>query len=115
MKWAIPSFSFAVKKLVFGEGAERIVYKVRFLDHEKKFVGPKMVAKESRFIQEGQGTYEDRMNYHRDFLRTQAIASELADQFNAALASMKMHFPHVPHSLLDDIPRIRFLLSLIHI
>jgi hypothetical protein len=112
VKWAIPSFSLAVKKLVFGEGAERIVYKVRFLDWKRDFIGPKMVAKESRFV-EAHGNYDDRMNYHRDFLRTQAIASELADTFNGALDSVKGHFDQQDYSVLDRFPRIRFLKPLV--
>jgi len=46
----LPSFSIAVKRESFGEGAERIVRKVRFLDERGRYLGPVMVAKESRFV-----------------------------------------------------------------
>jgi hypothetical protein len=44
------SYSVAWKKQAFGEGAERLAFKFRFLSVESKnrFVGPVMVAKESR-------------------------------------------------------------------
>ena len=48
----LPSFSIAVKEQYFGEGAERLVRKVRHLDANGNFQGPVMVAKESRFIGE---------------------------------------------------------------
>ena len=48
---ALPSFSVAMRKTVFSEGAERMVHKFRFLDdRSNSFIGPKMVAKESRFL-----------------------------------------------------------------
>lgn len=46
----LPSFSIAVKDQHFNEGAERIVFKVRYLDQNGKYTGPVMVAKESRFV-----------------------------------------------------------------
>lgn len=112
IKKAVPSFALAVKKLVFGEGAERIVYKVRFVDERLNFTGPKMVAKESRFV-EARGSYDDRMNYHRDFLRTQSIASEFAKKFNDALDGLKKVFHPSCHRAIDRLPRIRFLQPLV--
>ena len=48
---ALPSFSVAMRKTVFSEGAERMVHKFRFLDdRSNSFIGPKMVAKESRSV-----------------------------------------------------------------
>jgi hypothetical protein len=76
----IPSFDVAMKAPIFREGAERMVHKFRFLNENGDFVGPKMVAKESRFV-ESKGSYELRMKFHRDFLRKQALASRLADYF----------------------------------
>ena len=46
----LPSYSIAVKDQSFNEGAERIVFKVRYLDPNGEFTGPVMVAKESRFV-----------------------------------------------------------------
>jgi hypothetical protein len=80
----VPSFSIAVKKAFFSEGVERMVAKTRFVDDmTNAFIGKRMVAKQSRFVEED-CSYEARMDYHRQFLRTQAIASALATKFNAA-------------------------------
>ena len=46
----LPSFDIAIKQNIFGEGAERVVRKVRFLDTDGYFSGPAMVAKDSRFV-----------------------------------------------------------------
>ena len=109
---SVPSFAIAIKNLVYGEGAERIVFKARFLDAEDKFIGPKMVAKESRFV-EDHGSYQDRMNYHREFLRTQSLASEFADKYNAQLDELKNHFRATDHAFLKRLPRIQFLKPLV--
>jgi hypothetical protein len=52
----LPSFYIAIKEKIFGEGAERMVRRVRFVDAEGDFIGPRYVAKESRFI--GEREYE---------------------------------------------------------
>jgi hypothetical protein len=45
------SYRVAWKKKAFGEGAERLAFKFRFLaDGSDRFVGPIMVAKESRYV-----------------------------------------------------------------
>jgi hypothetical protein len=45
------SYCVAWKKKAFGEGAERLAFKFRFLvDDSNRFVGPVMVAKESRYV-----------------------------------------------------------------
>jgi hypothetical protein len=45
------SYSVAWKKKAFGEGAERLAFKFRFLlGDSDSFVGPVMVAKESRYV-----------------------------------------------------------------
>jgi hypothetical protein len=97
----VPSFSIAVKKAFFSEGVERMVAKTRFVDDvTNAFIGKKMVAKQSRFVEED-CSYEARMDYHRQFLRTQAIASALATKFNAAAVKA------VPPT--KQMPIIRFL------
>ena len=48
----VPSFSIIMKDKFFGEGAERIVRKVRFIDRDGSCFGDTMVAKESRFVGE---------------------------------------------------------------
>lgn len=106
VKHPIPSFSLAVKKMAFGEGAERVVYKARFLDESRNFFGQKMVAKESRFLTTDD--YDNRMDFHADFLRTQFTASEFAEKFNSALDRLEDHFPDGVTAL-RRVPRIRFL------
>ncbi|KAL7549696.1 hypothetical protein ACHAWF_014679 [Thalassiosira exigua] len=106
----IPSFSIAVKDQIFGEGAERIVRKVRFLDADGNYVGPTMVAKESRFIESHGGTYEEQMNYHREFMRTQDIASDLAQKFNRSILQVLKHFRREDQQHLSrKLPRIEFI------
>eukprot|EP00978_Attheya_sp_CCMP212_P014434 scaffold36766_cov45-Attheya_sp.AAC.1 len=83
----ICSFSVAMKEHSFEEGAERIVHKFRFIDEHDQFIGPKMVAKQSRFV-ENDGSYKDRMSYHREFLRTQSLASRFADLFNEKIDAL---------------------------
>jgi Alpha-kinase family len=107
----VPSFAVAVKNAFFSEGVERLVRKVRFLDEQGNFFGPKMVAKQSRFVEE-EGTSEARMDYHRQFLRTQAFASEMAQKFNAALDELASKPPQQQVEL-QKLPRVRFLVPLV--
>jgi len=85
------SYGVAWKRLVFGEGAERLAYKFRFIDKKGKFEGPKMVAKESRFVEDldegSKSSYlqSHRHTYHKTFMRTQATASYFAEMFNKSL------------------------------
>ena len=104
----ITSFAVAMKKPIFDEGAERMVHKFRFLDDNDNFIGPKLVAKQSRFV-EMAGSYEDRMNYHREFLRTQALASVFAEYFNEAISDLVNHFDSAHHDWIAKMPRIIFL------
>lgn len=104
----ITSFAVAMKIPIFDEGAERMVHKFRFLDDSDNFVGTKMVAKQSRFV-ELEGSYKERMNYHREFLRTQALASRFAQYFNAAIRDLVKHFDPAHHEWIATMPRIAFL------
>lgn len=119
VKRAVPSFGVAYKKHCFGEGAERMAFKFRFVDKTGNFVGPKMVAKESRFVEMTEGGSElgaqyllsSRHSYHRQFMRTQAIAARFASIYNRALDE---ELPKVVKSdrallLLKQYPRVRFL------
>jgi hypothetical protein len=108
---SLPSFNVAYKKTAFGEGAERLAFKFRFVAQDgKTFIGPKMVAKESRFIETGESEDEggyllsDRFSYHKQFMRTQAIASRFADIYNTALDSLTEWNEWSP-----QYPRVRFL------
>jgi len=56
----------AVRKEYFGEGAERIVRKLREVGERQKFVGNVMVAKESCFVLPEDGT--ESRNFHKVFL-----------------------------------------------
>ena len=115
LRKTVPTFEVAIKDTIFGEGAERIVRKFRFLQNERVFVGPVMVAKESRFIERKSGSrsYEQRMDYHREFMRTQAIASEYAKKFNKALDGIVDNFNKCDHDYISrkvkEIPKIEFL------
>ena len=67
-----------------------------------------MVAKQSRFV-ELEGSYESRMNYHREFMRTQALASRFARYFNAEIDALVNYFDPVHHGWIARMPRIKFL------
>jgi hypothetical protein len=97
-----------MRKTIFGEGAERMVHKFRFLDQSRGFTGPKMVAKESRFLQDKY--YEERLKYHTSFCRTQAIASQIAAKFNEALDAVD---EHTYGGRLRSVPRIEFLTPMV--
>ena len=103
-----PSFSVAMKKQAFGEGAERFAFKFRFLDERNNFNGPFYVAKESRFLLD-EHAYKERMDYHKDFMRTQSIANEMAVMFNKALDDLAYSYDPKLRELLANLPRISFL------
>ena len=104
----LPSHSIAVKNEIFGEGAERIVRKVHFIDERGFYIGTPMVAKESRFVA-SEDNYEQSMSYHREFMRTQNIANDFAEKFNAALEDLATHFDARYHSWIKKLPRIVFI------
>ena len=103
----VPSFSVAMKDAVIGQGEERIVHQFRFLDDSGNFAGPKWVAKESRFVVDGDDElqHQSRLTYHKDFMRTQVLAQRFATEFNHALDSFR------PES--RNWPRFRFLEPLV--
>ena len=115
----LPSWSVALKTPIWGEGAERIVRKIRCLNERGAFHGPKMVAKESRFIDMEDHNYYQRMNYHREFLRTQSLASELAQKFNSALDRLEQQQQQLHPPVASNnknrrtMPRIQFLEPLV--
>jgi len=113
---SMPSWDVGVKEPIFGEGAERIVRKFRYLDKLDSFVGPVMVAKESRFIAKDTD-YDQRMDYHKEFMRTQAIAAEMANLFNNDIDNLSTHFPSSHHDYIlqatKTMPRINFLAPLV--
>jgi len=112
------SFSIAMKEQIFGEGAERVVRKCRFLDKYNDFIGPVMVAKESRFVDDSSSdynktSYEKRMEYHKECMRTQSMAEEMAKHFNDALESAAQHFKPKSRKMVEKqirlIPKMKFL------
>jgi hypothetical protein len=62
---------------------------------------------------EEEGSYRQRMGYHQEFMRTQALASEFAKKFNDALDALVAHFDEEYHPWLERMPRITFLDSLV--
>jgi len=85
----VHSFSVAVKNKYFEEGAERQVRKFRFLGKDQyTFIGPVMVAKESRFIEE-EASYDQRHKFHEKFMQTQALASQYSAFFNEAIQKLE--------------------------
>eukprot|EP00241_Pyramimonas_parkeae_P004104 CAMPEP_0114246224 /NCGR_PEP_ID=MMETSP0058-20121206/12339_1 /TAXON_ID=36894 /ORGANISM="Pyramimonas parkeae, CCMP726" /LENGTH=673 /DNA_ID=CAMNT_0001359377 /DNA_START=223 /DNA_END=2241 /DNA_ORIENTATION=- len=88
----------AMKRNIFGEGAERMVRKLRWVGEREEFVGPMLVAKESRFVED---MHRDGLIFHRLFCQTQVRAHRLAEKFNERLAK-------VP-GVTELTPRISFL------
>ena len=73
----------AVKKRIFGEGAERMVREFREFDKKGNLVGPPMVAKESRFIEESnKDKSRDKKDFHKVFCKSQLLAQRFARVFN---------------------------------
>jgi len=105
----LPSYSLSVKKTVFGEGAERMVRKLRFLNKNDQFVGIRYVAKDSRFV-EDEG-YRTRLRFHTNFARTQSIASGLAKIFNKSISDLvKLNPGNVKWAnKVKTLPKIYFL------
>jgi len=105
----IPSYSVATKKNIFGEGAERFVRKFNFLaDDLHTFIGPKMVAKESKYVEESE-TFVHRFEYQKKFIMTQATASMMAKKFNRSIVSLNIKFSEVHPTRFKNLPRIQFL------
>lgn len=85
-RFASPSaIAVAFKRDIIGEGAERMVRKFREVGPDGvSFVGPPLVAKESRFVEDL--CRSDRTRFHRVFCQTQRRAQQLAEEFNRRLA-----------------------------
>uniref|UniRef100_A0A7S2K561 Alpha-type protein kinase domain-containing protein n=1 Tax=Leptocylindrus danicus TaxID=163516 RepID=A0A7S2K561_9STRA len=103
----LPSYTVAIKNQIYNEGAELMVRKFRFVSGNYSFTGIKYVAKESRFVEDPKEYDES----HRDFLRTQAMASDMAKSFNRTIDDL-FHFSP-PNSKWREkvkmLPRINFL------
>jgi hypothetical protein len=94
-----------------------------------------MVAKESRFVGEylwylGQlfhsileyihsyisiftenhgGSYDQQMEYHKNFMRTQNIAASFATRYNSAMDEAQTYFGEESQAFLRTLPRIQFI------
>ncbi|CAM9693402.1 unnamed protein product, partial [Hapterophycus canaliculatus] len=69
----------AISRNILEEGAERLVFGLQeFSSRTREFVGPKLVAKESRHV----GEELQKMAFHESFARTQLTAKRLAVTFN---------------------------------
>jgi len=75
----------AYRKAYFGEGAERLVAKFREVNKDGRFVGPALVAKETRFESDTPSGDGFRA-FHKVFAQTQGRAKELAEKFNERLS-----------------------------
>lgn len=78
----------AIKNTWFGEGAERLVKEIREIDSHGKFVGPAMVAKDSKYIHtfEHCDKLEVEKDFHKRFIKCQRIAEMCAKYFNRQVA-----------------------------
>jgi hypothetical protein len=86
----------AMRKKIFGEGAERMVRRFREFDVRLNFVGPWMVAKESRYVEEiGRDLRDDRL-FHQTFCKAQQQAERIAREFNFRLAMIPGAGPSTP-------------------
>ena len=91
----------ALRIPIAGEGVERIVHKFREVDENGAFVGPKLVAKESRYVEDESAL---RVRFHDTFATTQKRASELSKEFNVMLSDLERG-----GVIEANVPRIEFL------
>jgi len=98
-----------------------LAFKFRYLDDEGDFIGPVMVAKESKFVEDREISYNDvasylsshQHRYHKQFLLTQNIASRFAFYYNTLLEELSTNASPEQRSRIKQFPRIRFLDPLI--
>ena len=111
VKKHIPSYSLAIKNQIFGEGAERVVSKLRYLDKYGSFFGSHMVAKDSRYVL---AKHKGKTRFHATFMRTQSLASGLAHQFNKDISDLtRTHDSGAFVKRIFNLPQIRFLEPLV--
>lgn len=95
----------AMRKAVFGEGAERNVRAFSEVGaDELTLVGPELVAKESRFLEDAsrKTSAGETRSFHTVFAQTQARAQLMAQEFNRRLSL-------IPGAVAASAPRVRFL------
>ena len=77
----------AIRKDSFASGTERVVFNCRefvVVGDYLTFVGPQMVAKETRFVEDERKKIE----FHEVFCETQATAKDIADAFNERVRAL---------------------------
>ena len=96
------SSAVVIRKLPFGDGAERIVFQfdeaIFISKGNYKFAGLKLVAKESRYVEDE----NLKINFHKTFCKTQIKAKSIADSFNKDLKA-RARFSTI------ELPTITFL------
>ena len=61
-------------------------------------------------ILESHGTsYDEQMDYHREFMRSQDIASNFAEKFNEWMSQSQTHFTKESQRTPSNLPRIKFI------
>ncbi len=94
----------AIKNAWFGEGAERLVKEIREVNSSGGFVGPLMVAKDTKYIHafDGDDKLQLKKDFHKRFIMCQRRAQKCAKYFNRQLAR---------HPAIDSssCPQIEFL------
>ena len=74
----------AAREVIFGEGRERAVRRVREIDAYGEFVGPKLVGKESLFVEDA----GDSVSFHKTFFIVQQVARKMSLRFNRQLLAL---------------------------
>jgi len=98
----------AMKKVWFGEGAERLVKEFREVDVNGVFVGPLLVAKDTKFLREQADSaindpeVESAKAFHKVFCKTQVKADKYAQLFNSKVSALEGSDPL-------KTPRVEFL------
>ena len=104
--FAEDAIGVAFKRAWFGEGAERLVKEFREVDANNIFVGPRMVAKDTKYIrtqdEDGVDTSKDEKAFHKVFCKTQLKAQRYANKFNDKLKKL-------PAVDVSRCPQIEFL------
>ena len=90
----------AMRKEIFGEGAERMVHKFRLVGQNGRFFGPCLVAKESRFVEDVETS--DNIQFHQLFCEAQTKAQKLADVFNEQIQKLR-------NKVVTSLPIVQFL------
>jgi hypothetical protein len=61
------------------------------------------------FTENHGGSYQQQMDYHTNFMRTQNIASSFAEKYNEAMSEAQKHFSNNSQDILRSLPRIYFI------